>query len=121
VAGAGRRRESGDDWQQRGLKADAVALLRRVRAGKRIPIDRAQATAATRGSSGGCSRTPATEHTASGRPRALPRNLGGLGGQGGGRRARPGRRRRAGRAHAPVRAWIGENAASGILPWPMLA
>jgi len=112
--------ESGDDWQQRGLKADAVALLRRVRAGKRIPIDRAQATAATALERRLLAHAT-TEHTASGRHARFLETWAAWAGRAGvdGRALAVDAARDA--LTAPVRAWIGENAPSGILPWPMLA
>jgi hypothetical protein len=71
--------ESGQGWQTAGLKADASALLRRVRAGGPVPMD---GPAAARGTSATTGRKPAavatdlerrllargyTEHTPSGR------------------------------------------------------
>ncbi|HEX2627091.1 MAG TPA: hypothetical protein VHL56_09340 [Candidatus Limnocylindrales bacterium] len=116
--------ESGEDWQRRGLKADAVALLRRIRSGAgRVPIDRPLAAAATVLERRLLAHAT-TEHTASGRHARFLEPWATWAARAGvdTRDLPPADAARAALT-APVRAWTGEDAPSGILPWawPILA
>jgi hypothetical protein len=109
---------SDQDWQRRGLNAGAQSLLRRVRKGGRVPIDRKQGAAATdlerrllvRG---------ASEHTASGHhARYLETWDAWAKRTGVGKHGSPRAEAAMSALSAPVRAWAGAADLSGVLPWP---
>ena len=113
--------ESGEDWQRRGLKADAVALLRRVRTGSRVAIDRSDARAATALERRLLAHAT-TEHTASGRHARFLETWAAWAKRAGvTRRDLPAADAARQTLSAPVRAWIGEGDPSGMLPWAALA
>ena len=113
--------ESGEDWQQRGLKPDAVALLRRVRSGgSRVPLDRPLAAAATTLERRLLAHAT-TEHTASGRHARFLETWAAWAARAGvDTRDLPAAGAARDALTAPVRAWMSEKAPSGILPWPAL-
>jgi hypothetical protein len=110
---------SDQDWQRRGLSAGAQALLRRVRTGGRVPIDRKQGAAAkdlerrllVRG---------ASEHTASGHHARYLETWDAWARRTGVRQGEtPGPEAARQALSAPIRAWAGAADLSGILPWPI--
>jgi hypothetical protein len=113
--------ESGEDWQRRGLDAGAASLLRRVRRGGRVPIDRTQGPAATKLERRLLARGT-SEHTPSGRHvRVLETWAAWAKRVGVESRDLPAADAARLALSAPVRGWIGEGRPSGILPWPALA